>query len=291
MKKLFAVLIACSAIAFSMTGCGNKQQDSNESEPFSVAEEQEKSDKSEVCSSGEETDKDSEKSGESSDKNNEDEKDEKIEQTSGPFAIEAGQIDKKLIGQWYNNELGGCICFEPDNKVMMSMDFSSTMYFNSEGTLVMSGVECPTTYDGKTISVIFKNVDYGSSESSDSESENESSVIETEFLKLERKGEPDKDSINGEYRLVGGDFYTDTLSLFSSENNDNMLMAIDGEKLTLKIGICEYTADGQKAELFGEGIDLFSASAQDDSVLDYTIEGDTLKMTDSSGETLEMKKQ
>ena len=121
MKKLFAVLIACSAITFSMTGCGNKQQDSNESEPFSVAEEQEKSDKSEVCSSGEETDKDSEKSGESSDKNNEDEKDEKIEQTSGPFAIEAGQIDKKLIGQWYNNELGGCICFEPDNKVMFKM--------------------------------------------------------------------------------------------------------------------------------------------------------------------------
>ena len=32
MKKLLAVLIACSAITFSMTGCGNKKQDSNESD-------------------------------------------------------------------------------------------------------------------------------------------------------------------------------------------------------------------------------------------------------------------
>ena len=55
--------------------------------------------------------------------------------------------------------------------------------------------------------------------------------------------------------------------------------------------------DKEMKAIFDGSLDKFiliigpCSADNEDSVLDYTIEGDTLKMTDSSGETLEMKKQ
>jgi len=214
MKKLCALLIACSTITAVMSGCG----------------------------------KDGKKS--------------------------SKDIDSKLIGSWYSDEIGGNLSFSEDKKVSLSIDYSSIIHFNEDQKLEFSGITCDSEYDGKTLSAT---VDAGS---------------ETmEVLTIERIGKEDEDSIDGEYDLKGGELYSELQGIFDSETSSTLYVVVDGEDFDIKVNLCEYKADGKKVELIGEGVEIFDFEDDDEAVLTYEIDGDKLTLTESGGNTIELKKQ
>lgn len=283
MKRLLAIFLVCSAMTLTTVGCSNKKDDGNSvnSESSNVsgseADESEPTEAEEASDDGE-TSNDDASGADSSD----------------PVTIEAGQVDPDLTGEWYTEEMGGSLCFDENNKVLMSMDYTPIMYFNSDKNPVVYESEGTVEYDGTTLSVFIDSDVLGiESETDANGSSADSEVID--FLTLERNGEADPDSFDGEYILTGGVVYEDLSFLFSTIMADDsdlgLFMVIDGESLTLKMEVCQYTADGKRLEMFGSGIEIFDITNQEDAVFEYAISGDKLTLTDVCGEKMSCVKQ
>lgn len=196
--------------------------------------------------------------------------------TDSESESKSSDIDEALIGRWYNEDLGGSFCFEEDNTVVLSADYSSIMYFDEDQNFIVSTVTFDSEYDGTTLSVTMD--------------EDDGADEETLLLEVERIGDADEDSIDGEYTLVGGDLYDELTSTFSEIDAD-FTITIDGELLYLNLQICEYKADGETVEFTGEGVEFFEFESEEDAICEYEIDGDTLTLTENSGSTLELTKQ
>lgn len=287
MKKLLAILAACSMITFAMAGCGDKKSDDDEKESSSSSSVSESSeDESEEESSKDESSEEESSDEESSDEESSEaglsgeESSDSSSAASGPSIVEAGQVDPAVLGDWYSEDLGGSFCFDDKNVVSMGMDYSSIMYFNADKELVMpdsSGTEIsvPVDYDGSTLSVSYSDDTEGAS---------------MELMTLVRTDAANPDSLDGNYELIDGELYDSLITALFSDTDTTISMAVSGENLYIKMTVCEYTADGEKLEMFGDGLSLFGIASQEEAVLDYTVSGDSLSMTDASGESMDFTK-
>lgn len=268
MKKLLALLLACSAMSLAMVGCGDKKSDDDEK------------DSSSSSSSISESSDDESSDEESSDEESSDDESSDDGSSVIASAVEPGQIDPAIVGEWYNDEMGGTFCFDEENMVSMGMDYSEIMYFNANKELVMPGesgdeLSVPSDYDGSTLSVSYSD---------------EATGTTVELMTLVRADDADPDSLDGEYELMGGDLYDALIANLFGDIDSTVSMNISGETLSLKMSVCEYSADGENMEMFGDGLSLFGIDNQADAVMSYTISGDTLSLTDASGIEMEFTK-
>lgn len=192
---------------------------------------------------------------------------------------ESSDVDKKLVGSWNSEEIGGNLNFSEDGKVSMSVNYDSLgMHFNDDMKFVMEDTEIDVDYDGKKATV-----DAAKAFNLDEE------MI---FVEMERTGDENKDSLDGEYKLTGGMIYDELMDQF--DNVPATYMIVDGETLDIKLDICDYKADGKKLTLSGEGLALLDMGDEKEAECEYKIDGDTLSMTeeDEDGEkqTIELKK-
>lgn len=269
MKKLLALLLACSTMTVVLAGCGSKKdKSSDKSSSSSVSESSEDSDSSEESESSSDSSSDS-SSG------------------SSVSTIEAGQVDTNLVGDWYSEEMGGNFCFDDDNRMLMSIDYSSIMYFDSNKTLMMSGVECPSTYDGTTLDV---SIDSSVLNGTTAEGESSAEASTMSLMSLERKDAENADSIDGEYTLISGELYDElAASLYNGDAGTRISAIINGETLMLKMDICEYSADGATLSIINDEMNIFGFEEGEDTNCEYSISDDTLSLT-ASGETVDFTK-
>lgn len=271
MKKLLAVLLACSAFALAMTGCNDKKEEEKESSS-SVSEASEDS-----KSEDEYSDSESEAS----------EEEETVEATTMDIpSISEGLVDDALTGSWFNEYLGGCYVFMEDNTLAMEMDYSEMMHFKGD-KLVLGEKETSYETDGKKVlaAVDYKEFGVEAPTNEDGTATGE----KYEFLVMER--EKEGDSIDGTYKLTGGEIYTMFESIYSSINMEpNLTIVVDGESLKLVIDMCDYSADGKTVQMFGEGAAIFGLGDEDPKC-SYKIDGDKLTLTDIHGITDEFTKQ
>lgn len=296
MKKLLALLLACSAMSFAMVGCGDNNSDDEKessSSSSSISEssddessDDESSDESSDDESSDDESSDDESSGDesSNDESSDDESsgDESSDNGSSVIAsaVDPGQSDPAVIGDWYSEEMSGTFCFDAENQVAMGMDYSSLMYFNADKELVLVGgsdddLTVPVDYDGSTLSVSYADETTGTT---------------VELMTLVRIGDADPASLDGDYELISGDLYDAFASNLYGDIDSNVTMIVSGETLTLKMSVCEYSADGENIEMFGDGLSLFGIENQEDAVMSYTILGDKLTITDATGEVMEFTK-
>lgn len=192
---------------------------------------------------------------------------------------DSSDIDKKLVGSWNSEEIGGNLNFSEDGKVSMSVNYDSLgIHFNDDMKFVMEDTEIDVDYDGKK-AVVDAAKAFGLDE-------------EMLFIEMERTGDENKDSLDGEYKLTGGMIYDELMDEF--ENGPATYMIVDGETLDIKLDICDYKADGKKITLTGEGLALLDMGDEETAECEYKIDGDTLSMTeeDEDGEkqTVELTK-
>lgn len=192
---------------------------------------------------------------------------------------DSSDIDKKLVGSWNSEEIGGNLNFSEDGKVSMSVNYDSLgIHFNDDMKFVMEDTEIDVDYDGKK-AVVDAAKAFGLDE-------------EMLFIEMERTGDENKDSLDGEYKLTGGMIYDELMDEF--ENAPATYMIVDGETLDIKLDICDYKADGKKITLTGEGLALLDMGDEETAECEYKIDGDTLSMTeeDEDGEkqTVELTK-
>lgn len=192
---------------------------------------------------------------------------------------DSSDIDKKLVGSWNSEEIGGNLNFSDDGKVSMSVNYDSLgIHFNDDMKFIMEDTEIDVDYDGKK-AVVDAAKAFGLDE-------------EMLFIEMERTGDENKDSLDGEYKLTGGMIYDELMDEF--ENAPATYMIVDGETLDIKLDICDYKADGKKITLTGEGLALLDMGDEETAECEYKIDGDTLSMTeeDEDGEkqTVELTK-
>ena len=161
----------------------------------------------------------------------------------------------------------------------MSVNYDSLgIHFNDDMKFVMEDTEIDVDYDGKK-AVVDAAKAFGLDE-------------EMLFIEMERTGDENKDSLDGEYKLTGGMIYDELMDEF--ENAPATYMIVDGETLDIKLDICDYKADGKKITLTGEGLALLDMGDEETAECEYKIDGDTLSMTeeDEDGEkqTVELTK-
>ncbi len=282
MKKLLAVLLACSAFAFAMTGCSDKKEEEKESSSsVSEASEDSKSEDEYSDSESEAEKEDSDSSSEAS------EEEETVEATTMDIpSISEGLVDDALTGSWFNEYLGGCYVFKDDSTLAMEMDYSEMMHFKGD-KLILGEQEAAYETDGKKVIAAVDYEEFGIE--APTNEDGTASSEKYEFLVMER--EEASDSIDGTYKLTGGEIYTMFETIYSSINMEpSLTMIVDGESLKLIIDMCEYSADGKTLQMFGEGAAIFGLGEEDPKCI-YVIDGDKLTLTDASGATDEFTKQ
>lgn len=193
---------------------------------------------------------------------------------------DSSDIDKKLVGSWNSEEIGGNLNFSEDGKVSMSVNYDSLgIHFNDDMKFVMEDTEIDVDYDGKK-AVVDAAKAFGLDE-------------EMLFIEMERTGDENKDSLDGEYKLTGGMIYDELMDEFENAPG-NLYDRRTAKLLNIKLDICDYKADGKKITLTGEGLALLDMGDEETAECEYKIDGDTLSMTeeDEDGEkqTVELTK-
>lgn len=259
MKKLLAVFLACSTLALTMTACDMGKNNNSESSQDIPGKTDSANEASGTEVSGSDIDE-----------------------------IEKGLIDEALVGKWFNETLGGSYFFRADGKLEMHSDYSATLHFTSENALI-NNIEAPFEYDGKKLTVSADNKTLGvpaTDESGDS-----SETVVYDVVILERTDDENPDSIDGTYKLTGGEVYKTFSSIYSSYGLIPQLsMIINCEKLTLVLSMCEYSANGSVVQMFGDGAALFGLEDNQNAICTYEIDGNTLSITDSAGNKNEFSK-
>lgn len=296
MKKLFALLLACSMITCAFTGCGSEDEgkttgDSSSSsvsdESSSENSESSDADSSEDSVKSESSVSESESSSESSEESDsitesseesESEADSSSEENSEPVAVVAGKAgDANLVGVWSNDELAqvlSSIRFKDNGIISTFVDYSTIMTI-SNGKLSMSGMEYTYEFDGTDFSCVITPADIGVE---DSEVQGESmSVIE--MSKVESGS---GDDVNGTYLLTGGLIY-ETMEQSMPVDGDTYVL-VDGSNLYIDVEICGYNANGSEIEFIGDSAALFGEEGEGSAVCKYKVDGDTLVMTTATGE-------
>lgn len=183
----------------------------------------------------------------------------------------ASASDSEIIGSWTSDDLMGAVMvFKEDGSLSFKADYSGTMglmHFENN-KLILSGMECDTTFDGSKI---------------------EANLLGDSVMSLERTGEKDDSTIDGEYKLTGGMIYSE---LTENYTNDFIINITDNSSVVLNVKIGTYKADGSVLTITGDTKGMFGgadeigeAAGSGIEHCTYTIDGDTLTLiTDSSSE-------
>lgn len=183
----------------------------------------------------------------------------------------ASASDSEIIGSWTSDDLMGAVMvFKEDGSLSFKADYSGTMglmHFENN-KLILSGMECDTTFDGSKI---------------------EANLLDDSVMSLERTGEKDDSTIDGEYKLTGGMIYSE---LTENYTNDFIINITDNSSVVLNVKIGTYKADGSVLTITGDTKGMFGgadeigeAAGSGIEHCTYTIDGDTLTLiTDSSSE-------
>ncbi len=272
MKKLLAVLLACSAFTFAMTGCGDKKdKEESQESSSSVSESSGESDssaESETAAEGA-TEAATERA-----------------TTRVINSVEEGKVDDKLVGAWYNEYMGGSYIFRDDNTLAMQMDYSEIMSFKGD-KLMRLETELDYEFDGKKVSVVTDYETIGMEGVTDEEG----NPSDDEYVVLEMEKAEESDSVDGTYKLTGGEFYTMFETIYSAMNiAPDITIEVEGESFLFTVEMCTYSADGETLQMFGDGAAIFGLGDEEPKC-NYTIEGDTLTLIDAYDVTDEFTKQ
>lgn len=310
MKKLFALLLACSMITCAFTACGNEEAGSGESSDKSSSSEvsesseslSESSEEKSATSVSEADESSSESSSESvADESNSDitEESSQTAQTESEeisdgdsdssqaekVAITAGKAnDEKLIGTWTNDELSASyssIRFSKDGIISAVVDCSTIMNISGD-YLNMSGTDCPYEFDGTDFSCVITSADMGITDP-------EVEMQELSILEMTKLEPTDKSDINGAYLLTGGmlkDMYAESLPM----QGDIYVTVINGTDMLMEVQVCGYDADGEALTWKGDVKALLGIDSNEKTVTPYTIDGDTLTISGSTEEVLTRNK-
>lgn len=310
MKKLFALLLACSMITCAFTACGNEETGSGESSDKSSSSEvsessessSESSDEKSATSVSEADESSSESSSESvADETDSDRKEESSQtaQTESEeisdgdsdssqaekVAITAGNAnDEKLIGAWTNDELSASyssIKFSKDGIISAVVDCSTIMCISGE-YLNMSGTDCPYEFDGTDFSCVITSADMGITDP-------EVEMQELSILEMTKLEPSDKSDINGSYLLTGGmlsDIYAESLPM----QGDIYVTVSNNSDIIMEVQVCGYDADGEVLTWKGDAKAILGIDSNEEAITPYTIDGDTLTISGSTEEVLTRNK-
>ena len=185
-------------------------------------------------------------------------------------------IDENIIGSWTNGMSG--YRFHDDRKVSLLMDYSGTISFGSDGSLIAGDVTIPAgnvSYDG---------VNYSAMQTDEDEI--------TEVLTMTRtdKSTADTSDISGQYYFRGGALASTIVQPFGIAPEQAIIIAdIDTAADTFQITLmdyCEFETNDGVLELFSPNFSYIDENA-DSISYSYTIDGDTLNMVYSGTEQTE----
>lgn len=284
MKKLFALLLACSMITCAFTACGNEEAGSGESSDKSSSSQVSESSESLSESSDDESDSDITKensqteSEEISDGDSDSSQAEKV-------AITAGKAnDEKLIGTWTNDELSASyssIRFSKDGIISAVVDCSTIMCISGD-YLNMSGTDCPYEFDGTDFSCVITSADMGITDP-------EVEMQELSILEMTKLEPSDKSDINGAYLLTGGmlkDMYAESLPM----QGDIYVTVSNNSDIVMEVQVCGYDADGEVLTWKGDAKAILGIDSNEEAITPYNIDGDTLTISGSTEEVLTRNK-
>lgn len=308
MKKLFALLLACSMITCVFTACGNEETVSGESSDTSSGSEASESSESSESSS-ESSEENFEASVSETDESSSESSSESVaDETSLDITEESSQTesqeisdgdsdssqaekiniipgnasDTKLIGAWTDDELSASyssIKFGKDGIISVVVDCSTIMCISGEN-LNMSGTDCPYEFDGTYFSCILTAEDMGITDSE---------IQEVSILEMTKTEPTDKSDINGSYILTGGmlsDIYAEALPM----QGDIYVTVSDNSNIAMEVQVCGYDADGENITWKGDVEEILGISSDDLAVTPYKIDGDTLTISGSTEEVLTRNK-
>lgn len=184
----------------------------------------------------------------------------------------------EVVGKWSMpsiSEAGvddGGIEFGENGKGSIWEETSSLLYFE-EGGLNVGGTLIDSQYidfDGKTLAV---------------------SMSGQDMLTIERTGEENADTYDGEYTLESGILYDALVSSFADEENADLdvYISFDGDTSNVYFpDLFDYKIDGDKMTISGMAAFLMDGSDEEEVEVTFEVDGDTLKMTDDKGDTEEL---
>ncbi len=279
MKKIL-ILTVCAAVSLFSAGCSKNEPEEESESTSGIASEA----VTEVTEATEENEEptEAETEAETEPETEAGTKPTEAQDIPSPKVLEEGQVDEELLGEWYSDETTGIFTFGEDSNFYIVTDYTSLMHFNTDKKLVIGTNEYPAEYNGKKLIVT---ADSKLLETEESATESETETGTAEIMVLERTGEENTDSINGEYTLTGGTFYQELSdSIFNGQSFRRIKMNISGEKLSAKIEFCCYTADGSHIELYGNRAEILGINASSGKAYNYEISDDVLTLTNEDEE-------
>ncbi len=170
----------------------------------------------------------------------------------------------EILGEWYNDSIGGSFKFSENDQMYLLVDLSETMTIDSEGNVKMTSSGKPfsgeSEYDGKTFTF---------------SADGENGMINV--LTMERAGES-SDSIYGEYTLKSG-ILSDQLTERFGDSDGRYSMIIGETSVITEIEMCSYTAENGILNLSGSDLKIFGAEGDNDIVYDFAVQNDVLTLS------------
>lgn len=244
MKKLTALLVACTMMTCAFVSCGDDKASESSAEK-SVSETEAETETTEEETTEEETTEPETTTGPETE-----------EETTESASAEA--TDESIIGMWAMEEDGTIagMNFIDDSSFSMWIDITDMAHFTSDGDFIIDGEAIDSdliSYDGTTFSINAEGQDL--------------------WTMTKESGSPD--SYDGEYKLVSGLMY-DSVALYEGVD---VYVIVNGETMLADYrNILTYTVDGNKISMSG----LDKIDANEDGTLDttYEIKDGTLTLKD-----------
>ena len=192
------------------------------------------------------------------------------QEETGP-RVSTAPIDPEIVGTWMNDFSG--YRFGENRKVSLIIDFSKNAHFTENGEFQTMNALIPKEqikYDGSKIYIT--NTVY---------SEEEQMDVTSVLIDMERLDEPNPDSMDGYYHILGG-VATDVLAeqLGIPPEHFNFEGKIDGDNFTIYMIDCfDYETFDEKIDIFSDLLAYYVKGDSEALSYDYTIENDTLTMT------------
>ncbi len=185
--------------------------------------------------------------------------------------VSKSDIDPEIIGTW-TNELSG-YRFGENRKVSMIIDYSNYAHFTTNGDFQVGDKlvkKDEIQYDGSKVYVTLEIFDKELNEN-----------IQAVAIDMERLDEPNPDSFDGRYHILGGittDYLAENMGI--PPENFEFEGVIEGEKFTIYMVDCfDYeTVDGN-VDMFGELVTGYITGNQEGMSYNYSIDAGRLQMT------------
>lgn len=240
MKKLLALLFACTVINCTFSSCGKEESSNNSTEKSVSQPEPTRAVTTEEVTTQVVTTE--------------------PETTSQPeteAATEADVSEENIVGMWVSEDHTGNFIgfdFKDNGNVDIFMDTTTMAHFTADGKLMMKNSEkeseFESQFDGTTLSINASNMD----------------------ILTMTKDSGDSDSLDGEYTLVSGAFYD---SMKESSGFSEMYMIVSGESMYLGYkNLLSYKTDRNNISISGlDKIDFGNGNNFDTT---YTVNDDVL---------------